>query len=360
MKQKKPTSFKKYKKDKFKTESPGKRIVINIIAAIIAIILLLIGATVIFEIQRNNSGFTEKDKLINTYFTGLNQTDKTVLKKCFYPTLPDADADIQSQLDYVDSEIGNTVWKTDEIKTEWTDLDESVIQDVLSSIPITEAMQCAVFIPLEQKLENDMTLLQEDIYQFYVHQTKEKWYIAAFQQTSRNVTGCIKEDGTKMTDNELNTWLTSLAKEIGSDKVGYLLVDNYWNEVTSEETEKDDQIKAYVTNDYSSYMTMSVIKDTDVKNFNQYSANIIQSSEQEYGDIMSSDGVIGDYKTNVQIAQNQETNARIIIWVFKTSETDKYTHVITLESLSDYDASTYINTFHLEKQKTEDTKTSTE
>lgn len=357
MKQKKSkiVSFKKHAKTESKPLSPGKRILLNIAAAIIAILLLLIGATILFEVQRNNSGFKEKDKLITTYFDGLNQTDKAVLKTCFYPTLPDADTDIQTQLDYAASEIGKTTWKSDDIKTEWTDLDTSVIQEVLSSIKIDNASQCIAFVPLEQKLENGITMLQEDVYQFYIHETKGKWYIAAFQQTARNVTGGIKADGTKMTNTELDEWLTSLAKEIGSDKVGYLLVDNYWNEITGEETETDDQIKAYVTNDYSSYMTMSVIKDTDVTDFQKYSSNIIQTSEQNYGEIMASDGIIGTYETDVQIAQNTETGARIIVWVFKTSKDDEYTHVITLESLSDYDASTYINTFHLEKQKTDET-----
>ena len=363
MKSKKPKIV-PFKKNTDKTDtkpvSVGKRIVINIAAAIIAILLLLIGATIIFEVQRNNSGFKEKEELITAYFDGLTNMDRAILNKCFYPTLPDADADIQTQLDYVKNEIGETAWKSDDIKTEWTALDKSVIQDVLLSIQIENAAQCVAFVPLEQKLENGITVLQEDIYQFYVHETKGKWYIAAFQQTARNVTGGIKEDGTKMTDAELDEWLTSLAIEIGSDKVGYLLVDNYWTEITGKETENDDQIKTYMTTDYSSYMTMSVIKDADVTDFQQYSKDIIQSSKQNYGEIMTSDGVIGDYKTDVQIAQNTETGARIIVWVFKTSETDEYTHIITLESLSDYDASTYINTFHLEKQKTDEPENTSE
>ena len=169
-----------------------------------------------------------------------------------------------------------------------------------------------------------------------------------------------------MTDKETSEWLASLAVEIGSDTVGYLYVDNYWSEVVNEDYADDDQIKTYITSDYSSYLTMAVIKDTDVDDFHEYSANIIKCSSQYYGDIITSDGVIGDYKTDVQIAQNTDTGARIIVWTFKVSENDEFTHVITLEAFSDYDASTYINTFHLTREKesdateepeTEDTKT---
>lgn len=357
MKHRKPRTVPRqtHKKEQ-KNMSFGKRTALNITAALIAIALLLAGGMAVFEVQRSQSGFDDKDTLITTYFTGLDQMDKRILKKCFYPTLPDAGTDIQNQLDYAASEIGETSWKPDNIQTEWTSLDTSVVQEVLSSIQIEDAAQCIAFVPLEQKLENGITVLQEDVYQFYVHQTREKWYIAAFQQTARNVTGGIKEDGTKMTDDEINEWLTSLAAEIGSDTVGYLLVDNYWQEVENEETADDEQIKTYITSDYSSYLTMSVIKDTDVEDFHQYSADIIQNSKQEYGDIITSSGMIGTYETDVQIAQNEETGARIIVWIFKTDEKDGHTHVITLESLSEYDASTYINTFHLEKQKkTEDT-----
>lgn len=342
----------KKKKTPVKLSVP-KKILLNIAALLLAIILLLIAALVVFEVRRSHAGFDDKETLITTYFTGLSDREESVLKKCFYPVLPDAETDIKNQLAYAEAEIGETVWKYEDITTEWADLETDVVQEVLSSIPIDEASQCIAFVPLEQKLENGITVLQEDIYQFYVHKTRDKWYIAAFQQTARNITGGIKEDGTEMTNEELDEWLISLAIEIGSDTVGYLLVDNYWQEVTGDETAEDEQIKTYITQDYSSYLTMAVIKDTNVEDFQAYSENIITTSKQQYGDIIKSSGVIGTYDTEVQIAQNEETGARIIVWIFKTSETDEYTHVITLESLSDYDASTYINTFHLEKQKTE-------
>lgn len=352
VKKSKTISPEKKKKTPVKLSVP-KKILLNIAALLLAIILLLIAALVVFEVRRSHAGFDDKETLITTYFTGLSDREESVLKKCFYPVLPDAETDIKNQLAYAETEIGETVWKYEDITTEWADLETDVVQEVLSSIPIDEAYQCIAFVPLEQKLENGITVLQEDIYQFYVHKTRDKWYIAAFQQTARNITGGIKEDGTKMTNEELDEWLTSLAIEIGSDTVGYLLVDNYWQEVTGDETAEDEQIKTYITQDYSSYLTMAVIKDTDVEDFQAYSENIITTSKQQYGDIIKSSGVIGTYDTEVQIAQNEETGARIIVWIFKTSETDEYTHVITLESLSDYDASTYINTFHLEKQKTE-------
>ena len=368
-KKSKITSFSEHGKRKQPTKEKlplKKRILINVSAVIIAIVLILIGSFVLSEIQRRNTGFTDKNQLITAYFTGLNNADKNTIKTCFYPTRIDTSDDVKAQIEYAESESESTTWKPSEIDIEWSDMDKTEIQNTLTNIQIDEASQCVVFVPLEQTLANGMTVLEEDVYQFYVHKTKDRWYIAAFTQTARNVTGAIREDGTKMTDKETSEWLASLAVEIGSDTVGYLYVDNYWSEVVNEDYADDDQIKTYITSDYSSYLTMAVIKDTDVDDFHEYSANIIKSSSQNYGDIITSDGVIGDYKTDVQIAQNTDTGARIIVWTFKVSENDEFTHVITLEAFSDYDASTYINTFHLtrekesdatEEPKTKDTKT---
>lgn len=353
MKKSNVVSFKKHKKQKAKEWSLKKRIGINILAIIIAVAALLIGAFIISEVQRKTTGFENKDELITNYFNSLNSSDEKLLKKCFYPTAPSTSDDIKDQIEYAKSESENTVWKIDELQTEWDSLDKSAVQTVLTSVQIDDAVQCVVFAPLEQKLENGITVLEEDIYQFYAHETKGRWYIAAFRQTSRNITGAIKEDGTKMTNDEVDEWLTSMSIEIGSDKVGYLFVDQYWQEVTDDSYE-DDQIKTYITADYSSYMTMAVINDSDIDDFHAYSSNIIKNSEQDYGDIITSEGVIGDYPTEVQIAQNEESGARIIVWTFKISEDDDVTHVITLEAMSDYDASTYINTFHLTKEKTEE------
>lgn len=342
-----------FKKQKTKEWSLKKKIGIDILAILIAVIALLISAFVISEIQRKTTGFEDKDELITNYFNSLNSADKKLLKKCFYPTAPSVADDIKDQIEYAESESENTAWKIDELQTEWDSLDKSAVQTVLTSVQIDDAAQCVVFAPLEQKLENGITVLEEDVYQFYVHETKGRWYIAAFRQTSRNVTGAIKEDGTKMTNDEVDKWLASMSIEIGSDKVGYLFVDQYWQEITDDSYD-DDQIKTYITADYSSYMTMAVINDSDVDDFQKYSSNIIKQSEQDYGDIITSHGVIGDYPTEVQIAQNEESGARIIVWAFKISEDDDVTHVITLESMSDYDASTYINTFHLTKEKTDE------
>ncbi len=357
MKKSNVVPFKKHKKQKAKEWSLKKKIGINLLAIIIAVIALLISAFVISEIQRKTTGFEDKEELITTYFNSLNSADEKSLKKCFYPTAPSASDDIKDQIEYAESESEseseNTTWKTDELQTEWDSLDKSTVQTVLTSIQIDDAAQCIVFAPLEQKLESGITVLEEDVYQFYVHETKGRWYIAAFRQTSRNVTGAIKEDGTKMTNDEVDEWLASMSIEIGSDKVGYLFVDQYWQEVTDDSYD-DDQIKTYITSDYSSYMTMAVINDSDIEDFQAYSSNIIKNSEQDYGDIITSEGVIGDYPTEVQIAQNEESGARIIVWTFKISEDDDVTHVITLEAMSDYDASTYINTFHLTKEKTEE------
>lgn len=342
-----------FKKQKTKEWSLKKKIGINILAILIAVIALLISAFVISEIQRKTTGFENKEELITTYFNSLNSADEKLLKKCFYPTAPSASDDIKDQIEYAKSESENTSWKIDELQTEWDSLDKSAVHTVLTSVQIDDAVQCIVFAPLEQKLESGITVLEEDIYQFYVHETKGRWYIAAFRQTSRNVTGAIKEDGTKMTNDEVDEWLTSMSIEIGSDKVGYLFVDQYWQEVTDDSYD-DDQIKTYITSDYSSYMTMAVINDSDIDDFQEYSSNIIKNSKQDYGDIITSEGVIGDYPTEVQIAQNEESGARIIVWTFKISENDDVTHVITLEAMSDYDASTYINTFHLAKEKTDE------
>lgn len=333
-----------------------KRILLDILAVAIAIILLLAGSFILFKAKAHNSGFEDKEQLITTYFAGLDKADKNVLTKCFYPTRDNVTDDIQSQIKYAEYEAKTTTWKPSEIKIEWSEMNTDKMQDTIPNIKVDEATQCIAFIPIEQPLENGITALEEDVYQFYLHKTDGKWYIAAFAQTARNVTGAIKADGTKMTDEETSEWLTSLAIEIGSDKVGYLYVDNYWSEVDDEDVAKDDQIKTYITNDYQSYLTMAVIKDTDINDFQAYSTSIIQKSSQEYGDIITTDGVIGEYKTDVQIAQNKKTGARIIVWTFKTSEDDEFTHVITLEALSDYDASTYINTFHLTKEKTGSTE----
>lgn len=356
-KKSKITSFNKHGKRKQPAEEKlplKKRILINVSAVIIAIVLILIGSFALSEIQRRNTGFTDKNQLITAYFTGLNDTDKNAIKTCFYPTRINTSDDIKAQIEYAESESESTTWKPSEINIEWGDLDKTEIQNTLTNIQIDEASQCVVFVPLEQTLANGMTVLEEDVYQFYVHKTKNRWYIAAFAQTARNVTGAIREDGTKMTDEETSEWLASLAVEIGSDTVGYLYVDNYWSEVVNKDYASDDQIKTYITSDYSSYLTMAVIKDTDIADFHEYSASIIKGSSQNYGDIITSDGVIGEYKTDVQIAQNTETGARIIVWTFKVSEDDEFTHVITLEAFSDYDASTYINTFHLTREKEPD------
>lgn len=346
---------KKHKNQEAKNWSLKKKIGINLLAVIIAIVTLLLCALIVSEIQRKTTGFENKDELIANYFNSLNSADEKSLRKCFYPTASSTSDDIKSQIEYAESESESTTWKTDELQTEWNSIDKSAIQTVLTSIQIDDAAQCIVFAPLEQKLENGITVMEEDVYQFYVHETKGRWYIAAFRQTSRNVTGAIKEDGTKMTNDEVDEWLASMSIEIGSDKVGYLFVDQYWQEIT-DGSENDDQIKTYITADYSSYMTIAVINDDDIDNFQEYSSDIIKQSEQDYGDIITSEGVIGDYPTEVQIAQNEESGARIIIWTFKVSENDKFTHVITLEAFSDYDASTYINTFHLTREK-ENTET---
>lgn len=365
-KKSKITSFSKRKQQTEEKLPLKKRILINVSAVIIAIVLILIGSFVLSEIQRRNTGFADKDQLITAYFTGLNDVDADAIKTCFYPTRINTSEDVETQIEYAKSESESTTWKSSEINIEWGDLDKTEIQNTLTNIQIDEAAQCVVFVPLEQTLANGMTVLEEDVYQFYVHKTKDRWYIAAFAQTARNVTGAIREDGTKMTDEETSEWLATLAVEIGSDTVGYLYVDNYWSEVVNEDYADDDQIKTYITSDYSSYLTMAVIKDTDIADFHEYSASIIKGSSQNYGDIITSDGVIGEYKTDVQIAQNTDTGARIIVWTFKVSEDDEFTHVITLEAFSDYDASTYINTFHLTREKdpntteepaTENTKT---
>lgn len=353
MKKSNIVSFKKNKKQKTKEWSLKKKIGINLLAIIIAVIALLIGAFIVSEIQRKATGFESRDELITNYFDSLNSADEKAIKKCFYPTASSTADDIKTQIEYAESESENTTWKIDELQTEWDSLDKSSVQTVLKTIQIDDAAQCVVFAPLEQKLESGITVLEEDVYQFYVHETKGRWYIAAFRQTSRNVTGAIKEDGTKMTNDEVDEWLASMSIEIGSDKVGYLFVDQYWQE-TADDSD-DNQIKTYITSDYSSYMTMAVINDSDIDDFQEYSSNIIKNSEQDYGDIITSEGVIGDYPTEVQIAQNEESGARIIVWTFKISEDDDMTHVITLEAMSDYDASTYINTFHLTRQK--DTET---
>lgn len=353
-KKSKITSFSKQKQQTEEKLPLKKRILINILAVIIAIILILVGSFVLSEIQRRNTGFTDKNQLITAYFTGLDDADENAIKTCFYPTRTNTSEDIKTQIEYAESESELTTWNSSEISIEWSNLDKTEIQNALPNIQIDEAAQCVVFVPLEQTLANGMTVLEEDIYQFYVHKTKGRWYVAAFTQTARNVTGAIRDDGTKMTDEETSEWLASLAIEIGSDTVGYLYVDNYWSEIVNEDYADDDQIKTYITSDYSSYLTMAVIKDTDIADFHEYSASIIKGSSQNYGDIITSNGVIGEYKTDVQIAQNTNTGTRIIVWTFKVSEDDEFTHVITLEAFSDYDASTYINTFHLASKKDPD------
>lgn len=331
-----------------------KRLLIDISAAVIAIVLLLVIFMIIGHYKVQNIGFTEKDELIRTYFEGLNDADRGKMEKCFYPYTKDTNTNLDTQLQYAESESEQTVWNPEKISIEWEDTDvqtlQKNIQENIGNIAIDDAAQCVAMVPLEQKSNDNIKVQEEDVYQFYVYKANDRWYIAAFMQTSRNITGAIREDGTAMTNEEVEEWLYSLALEIGNDKVGYLFVDNYWQEIVDEKYADDEQIKTYITVDYSSYLTIAAVKDTDVTDFNEYAANIINESEQDYGDIMTGDGLVSEYPATVQIAQNEETGAKIIIWIFKTSDTDEYTHVITLEATSDYDASTYINTFHLTRQ----------
>lgn len=331
-----------------------KNILINISACIIALVLIFVVCLIIGQIQIQNSGFDDKDILVTNYFTALNNTDKSLLKKCFYPTNDSTVEDIETQLSYAQSEKEQITWDPDNIEIEWTEADIDFVQQFVSAVVVEDAALSTVFVPLEQVTSDGVTVKQEDVYQIYAFLADEKWYIASFVQIARDATGAIDADGNEMTSEEFETWLYSLATEIGSDTVGYLFVDGYWSEVINEDYADDDQIKTYLTDDGTSYLTMAVIKDTDIDNFNTYSQAIIENSDEDYGDILESTGVIGDYDTDVQIAQNEETGARIIVWVFKTDDTSDMTHVITLEAKSDYDASTYINTFHLTKQHTDD------
>lgn len=321
----------------------------TIMFIIVFLIMLVVSH---FKIQ--NAGFEDKDELVKTYFETLNNKDKNRMEDCFYPGKVINYDNIQYQINYANSEPESTVWKYEDIEMAWEDCDSEPITEVLGAIQIDESAYCMAIVPLEQTLPSGEIIQQEDLYQFYAHKTKDKWYIAALMQTSRNVTGVIKQDGTNMTQAEINNWLYGLAQEIGDDKVGYLYVDDRWAPVQFEELEEDDQILGFITNDETSYMTMAVINDNDVKDFNEYAENIIKTSSQNYDEMITSEGVVTNYQADVKIAQNTETGARIIIWMFKTDENDEYTHVITLEATGIYDASTYINTFHLTKEKTEE------
>lgn len=331
------------------------RLLLDVIATLIACILIMVIMLIVGQYKNAHTGFKNRDDLLKTYFQGLNTASSSKMSKCFYPNTQNSYDSVSSQTAYAKSETKTTTWYPDKIKTEWTPYtDITKITDNLGSISINEAASAVAIIPLEQTTSTGIKVEEEDVYQFITHKTGDKWYIASFIQTARNVTGAISDNGVKMTDNEVTDWLYSLANEIGSDKVGYLFVDDYWQSADSSRSVSDDQIKAYATIDGSSYMTMAVIKDSDIKDFKAYAASIISQSDQKYTDIMNTTGVIGSYDADVEIAQNESTNAKIIIWIFKTDKNDKYTHVITLEATSDYDASTYINTFHLKKQHTAD------
>lgn len=337
--------------DREKTIMPfWKRLLLDFAAIFIVAILVLSTTTIFSYFKIKKMGFENKDKLIQTYFEGLNDTDKSKMELCFYPNTENGYDSINSQIKYAKSETDKTVWNFKKIKTNWEAYDIKTIQKNIGNIPIEEAAKCIAFVPIKQTTSSGVTVLEEDVYQFYAHKTDNRWYIASFMQTARNVTGAIKADGTIMTDGEMSQWLYSMATEIGNDKIGYLYVDSYWSETKMKDAAaSDDQIKAFITADSSSYMTMAIIKDTDIADFNAYAKNIIKTSSKKYGDILSSDGVVGKYNATVRIAENKDTGARIIIWVFKTPNNAAYTHVITLEATSDYDASTYINTFHLSK-----------
>lgn len=353
-KPKKLVSFKEYKKqtEEVKPTSLKQRILLDILAVIIVLVIGSIVFIAIGQYRAKHAGAKDKDQLIQNYIAAMNDVDRNDIKQCYYPYQPDMqsyETDIDRQIQYAQNakDQEQITWDPTGIKTEWTSADTATITEVLPNAQPEEAQLGVSFIPLTQK-SGDYTIHQEDVYQFIVFRTGDTWYLAAYMQAARNLTTVEDANGNQLSEEEINKWLYSMSYEIGNDNVGYLYVDKSWVEIADPEN-PDEYIKTFITSDYSSYMTMASIADADVEDFKAYSTSIIQQSERNYGDIIESEGVIGTYHTDVQISQNKETGARIIVWIFKTDENDTRTHVITLEALSDYDASTYINTFHTVK-----------
>lgn len=353
-------SFKAYKaKNKEDKPTPLKhKILLDIIAIIIVAIIGCIVFVGIGQYRASHAGASDKDALVTNYIDALNRHDKGDIKQCYYPYQPDMKAyeeDIERQISYATNQTDteNISWDSDNISTEWTEIDTEKITEILANVKPEEASLGISFVPLTQISKDGYTIHQEDVYQFIVFKTDGKWYLAAYMQNSRNLTKIIDPDGRQLSEDEVNKWLYSMSYEIGNDNVGYIYVDKSWVEIQDDEN-PDEYIKMFITNDYSSYLTMASVKDADVESIDAYTKSIIEDSGQDYGDIMVSEGLVGKYKANVQIAQNEENGTRIIIWTFKTDENDERTHVITLEAVSDYDASTYINTFHTSKTHLDD------
>ena len=345
-------SKKKKQIEEIAPTSLKQKILLNILAVVIVLITGSIVFVVIGQYRVKHAGAKDKDKLIQNYITAMNNIDKNGIEQCYYPYQPDMknyEIDIDRQIQYAQNEknVEKITWEPANIKTEWKNINVSEIKKVLSNIKPKKAMLGVSFIPLTQK-SGDYTVHQEDVYEFIIFKINNTWYLAAYMQTARNLTTVEDANGRKLSEEEINKWLYSMSYEIGNDEVGYMYVDKSWMEI-NDKNNSDKYIKTFITKDSSSYMTMASIADSDIKDFKKYSASIIKKSKRKYGNIIESEGVIGTYHTDVQIAQNKKTGARIIVWIFKTNKNNPRTHVITLEALSDYDASTYINTFHMTK-----------
>lgn len=352
-------SFAEYKKQNTedKTTSLKHKILIDILAVVI---VAVIGCAIFItagQYRVRHAGATDKDTLVETYISALSNHNRSDIKQCYYPYQTDMkefEKDIDRQITYATNQIDNekVTWDATAITTEWTTIDTSKITEILQNVKPDEASLGVSFVPLTQTTADDYIIHQEDVYEFITFRVDDKWYLAAYVQDARNITKVIDPDGKELSEDEINKWLYSLSYEIGNDNVGYIYVDKSWVQVEDPKV-KDDYILTFITNDHSSYMTMASIKDTDVESIDAYTTSIIEESTQNYGDIIVSDGVIGEYATDVKIAQNEEKGSRIIIWTFKTDPDDERTHVITLEAFSEYDASTYINTFHTTKMETD-------
>lgn len=352
-------SFAEYKKQNTedKTTSLKHKILIDILAVVI---VAVIGCAIFItagQYRVRHAGATDKDTLVETYISALSNHNRSDIKQCYYSYQTDMkefEKDIDRQITYATNQIDNekVTWDATAITTEWTTIDTSKITEILQNVKPDEASLGVSFVPLTQTTADDYIIHQEDVYEFITFRVDDKWYLAAYVQDARNITKVIDPDGKELSEDEINKWLYSLSYEIGNDNVGYIYVDKSWVQVEDPKV-KDDYILTFITNDHSSYMTMASIKDTDVESIDAYTTSIIEESTQNYGDIIVSDGVIGEYATNVKIAQNEEKGSRIIIWTFKTDPDDERTHVITLEAFSEYDASTYINTFHTTKMETD-------
>lgn len=354
-------SFAEYKKQNTedKPTSLKHKILINILAVVI---VAVIGCAIFItagQYRVHHAGATDKDTLVATYISALSNHNRADIKQCYYPYQTDMkefEKDIDRQITYAANQIDNekVTWDATAITTEWTAIDTSQVTEILKNVKPDEASLGVSFVPLTQTTADDYIIHQEDVYEFITFRVNDKWYLAAYMQDARNITKVIDPNGRELSEDEINKWLYSLSYEIGNDNVGYIYVDKSWVQVEDPEA-KDDYILTFITNDHSSYMTMASIKDSDVESIDAYTTSIIEESTQNYGDIIVSDGVIGEYATDVKIAQNEEKGSRIIIWTFKTNPDDERTHVITLEAFSEYDASTYINTFHTTKMETDNT-----